>query len=91
MTIDCENFAFGTSTVLFDSCSQPARAPVDVDEIAFFARRQADVVSDANLLCDRQIKTREQIRQRVLQRERNGETADTEGGQDGRDLQAQAP
>ena len=50
---------------------------------------ELDVVADADVLGDRQVETRKQIRERILQRQRDGEAADAEGRQHRRDIEAQ--
>ena len=57
------------------------RAPADVGDPAAGAVLELDQVADPDRLRDRQVQPGEQIRQRRLQRQGDGERADAEGGE----------
>ncbi len=65
-------------------------SPADIRHVALLAAVESHVVSQADLSRRDHVQPREQVRQRVLQRERDRQPADAEGREQGRDRDAQA-
>src|SRR5438132_3231734 len=65
------------------------RSPADVHHVALDGVGDLHVVADADRLVGEQMDAREEIRERVLQGERDRETAHAERREDGRDLDAE--
>src|SRR5262245_27655290 len=65
------------------------RPPSDVDDMALDRVGDPDVVAHADRLVREQVDPREEIRERVLQGQRDRDTADAERGEDRRDLDAE--
>ena len=64
-------------------------APVDVDDVPLLAGLQRDIISDLDLARRQQMDPGEQVRQRVLKRQRDRQTTDAQRGQDRRDRDAE--
>ena len=70
--------------------AQPRRAPADgLDEALFLAVVELDVVARAHGPIGEQVQAREEVGERVLQRERDRQRADAQRGQQRRDRDAQ--
>ena len=89
VTIDCDSFEFGTTATLPPGDLEPGRAPVEVDDLALDAGVELHVVADAHLTGQRHEQPGEQVGQRLLQRQRDGQAADAEGGEHRADLDAE--
>src|SRR3989304_4902364 len=57
------------------------RAPAHVHDVALDVPGDLDVVADADRAVHEQVHAGEQVRERVLEGERDGEAADAEGGE----------
>ena len=68
--------------------SEAGGPPADIDDEPLGVIGHLDVVAHADGPVCEEMDAREEVRQRVLQRERNGDTANAQGSEDGRNLHA---